>query len=409
VSVSNAAAGTSAVLPPPSRLTPALGLAVEHGIDDFYQGAVPALVPLLVLLRGYDLIQAGGVVLAATLLSSVAQPAFGVLADRRPLPWLRPAGLLLAAGGISAVGLLGTYGAIWVAAMISGLGVAAYHPEAARAVHASGGGDRAMGWFTFGGLAGYAAGPPVTVAVLGTLGLAASPLLALPAVAAAAAGLIRLRFRSVPSLTAAAAQQQGSEDWPRFALLTVVVVLRSVAYFGVVTLVVVHLTSRRGLGLGAATAVLTTFTATGAIGTLLGGYLTRWADRVTVIAASYLLAVPALAGLAFAAQPTVLLGCAGLLGLALHVPVALHTTLGQQYLPRHLGTAAGVTLGLAVSAGGLAAPVLGAGAERLGTTSLLAIVAALPLLAATTAAALAQRQPPETADASADHDEWITE
>lgn len=388
MNVADAAARTSPVLRRPSGRHAVLGLAVEHGVDDFYQGAVPALGPLLVLVRGYDLVQAGGVVLAATLLSSIAQPAFGALADRRPLPWLRPVGLLLAAGGIGAVGLLGSYAAVWTAALVSGLGVAAYHPEAARAVHATGGGDRAMGWFTFGGLAGYAAGSTFTAAVLGTLGLAASPLLALPAVAAAAASLFRLRSRSVPPPTAAAAAG-AREDWVRFGLLTTVAMLRSIAYFGVVTLVVVHLTSQRWLGLGAATAVLTTFTTTGAVGTLLGGYLTRWAPRVAVIAAAYLLAVPTLAGLAFAGQPIMLFGCAALLGLALHAPVALHTTLGQQYLPRHVGTAAGVTLGLAVCAGGLSAPLLGAGAERFGTTTLLALVASLPLLAAITAAALA--------------------
>ena len=41
----------------------ALGLAVEHGVDDLYQGAVPALVPALVAVRGWDLTRAGGIVL----------------------------------------------------------------------------------------------------------------------------------------------------------------------------------------------------------------------------------------------------------------------------------------------------------------------------------------------------------
>ena len=57
----------------------ALALAVEHGVDDLYQGAVPALLPALVATRGWDLTRAGGIVLAATVLSSVAQPLFGVL------------------------------------------------------------------------------------------------------------------------------------------------------------------------------------------------------------------------------------------------------------------------------------------------------------------------------------------
>jgi FSR family fosmidomycin resistance protein-like MFS transporter len=137
---------------------------------------VPALVPLLVLTESYTLAQAGGVVLAATLLSSLAQPAFGALADGRQLPWLRTTGLALGAVGITLTGVLPSYALVLAAALLSGLGVAAYHLEAARAVHATGTGDVGMGWFTFGGVAGYPAGPPVAAALLSTLGLSASPL-----------------------------------------------------------------------------------------------------------------------------------------------------------------------------------------------------------------------------------------
>ena len=55
--------------------------------------------------------------------------------------------------------------------------------------------------------------------------------------------------------------------------------------------------------------------------------------------------------------------------------------MGQEYLPNRVGTASGVTLGLAVTAGGLAAPVLGAIADRWGLSAPLMIVAILPLLA----------------------------
>ncbi len=54
----------------------------------------------------------------------------------------------------------------------------------------------------------------------------------------------------------------------------------------------------------------------------------------------------------------------------------------QQYLPRHVGTAAGVTLGLAVSVGGMMTPVVGAAAEAIGLRAALLLPAGLPLLAA---------------------------
>ena len=49
-----------------------LGLGVmtaSHIVDDFYQGAVPALIPFLVLERNLNYLQASGITLAATILS----------------------------------------------------------------------------------------------------------------------------------------------------------------------------------------------------------------------------------------------------------------------------------------------------------------------------------------------------
>ncbi len=45
------------------------------------------------------------------------------------------------------------------------------------------------------------------------------------------------------------------------------------------------------------------------------------------------------------------------------MPFSLHVTLGQDCLPRPMGTASGVTLGLTVSVGGLTAAALGALAD----------------------------------------------
>ncbi|MGO4420392.1 hypothetical protein AB4Z54_17085, partial [Streptomyces sp. MCAF7] len=46
-------------------------MAIGHATVDFYQGAVPTLVPFLVAERHYGYAAASGIVLAATLLSSM--------------------------------------------------------------------------------------------------------------------------------------------------------------------------------------------------------------------------------------------------------------------------------------------------------------------------------------------------
>jgi MFS transporter, FSR family, fosmidomycin resistance protein len=73
--------------------------------------------------------------------------------------------------------------------------------------------------------------------------------------------------------------------------------------------------------------------------------------------------------------------CAAIVsGLALFLPFAVQVTLGQDYLPNRIGTASGVTLGLAISIGGLAAPLFGFLADSYGLAVSLAVLAGLPVL-----------------------------
>ncbi len=97
-------------------------LSVGHACVDVYQGAVASLIPFLVAERGYGYAAAAGVVLAASLLSSVAQPLFGALTDRRPVPFLLPAATLLAGLGIALSATGGSYALTLVCVAVSGAG-----------------------------------------------------------------------------------------------------------------------------------------------------------------------------------------------------------------------------------------------------------------------------------------------
>jgi len=80
-------------------------ISSSHVVNDAYQGVVPALLPFLVAERHYSYAAVSGLTLAATLLSSVAQPLFGWWTDRSPRRWMIPAGILTAATGVASVGL----------------------------------------------------------------------------------------------------------------------------------------------------------------------------------------------------------------------------------------------------------------------------------------------------------------
>jgi MFS transporter, FSR family, fosmidomycin resistance protein len=365
-------------------------LSATHLVDDLYQGAVPALLPFLALDRHYSYTALTGITLAATLLSSAIQPAFGVLTDRYRLGWLIPAGLLVAGIGVGLSGLGQSYLVTWLAIALSGLGVAAYHPEAARTARGlAGDSTQAMSWFSVGGNLGIALGPVLVTPVLLAAGLHGTPLLAVPAVVMAALLAVRrpwrrgglARSRGGPAQAAGGPPEAPRrDDWRSFARLTTVVVARSIAYFGVASLLALFVIRRFHEPAAVGSAALTAFVAAGAVGSLTGGWLAdRW-QRVATVRLGYACAIPALTLLATAPSAAVAFAAAVILGLALYLPFAVQVTLGQDYLPHRIGTASGVTLGLAISIGGLAAPVFGFLADSHGLRLALAALVLLPVI-----------------------------
>ncbi|MFD5461831.1 MFS transporter [Kitasatospora sp. NPDC127059] len=359
-------------------------LSVGHSCVDVYQGAVAALVPFLVAERGYGYAAVSGVVLAASLLSSVAQPLFGALTDRWPLPWLLPVSTLLGGAGIALSGPGGSYGLTlaWVA--LSGVGVAAYHPESARvarAVAGSGGdGHRGMAWFSLGGNLGFAAAPLLVAAVVGLGGLRLTPLLVLPALAGAVLCLPVLReLARRRAAGVGTASRPGRDDRASFVRLSLAVVCRSIVFTGLSTFLSLYAAQRLGGGPAAGTAALVVLYAGGAVGSLLGGALAERWGRVAVARWSYLAATVAVAGVLVVPGPG-LYGCVALASAGLYVPFSLQVTLGQDYLPSRIGTASGITLGLTVSVGGLASPLIGGLADATSLRTALVPLVAMPLL-----------------------------
>jgi MFS transporter, FSR family, fosmidomycin resistance protein len=358
-------------------------LTVSHTVDDMYQGAVPALLPFLVAERHYSYAAASGLVLAANLLSSVAQPAFGAMTDRFRLWWLVGTGLSVAGIGIGLAGLSGTYELTWLAIALSGLGVAAFHPEAARSARvASAGRQTAMSWFGFGGNIGLTIGPLIVTPVLLALGVRGTAVLAVPAILVGASVLF-LQPRLLPRPAAAGRRSTapvGRDDWPAFARLTAVIVTRAVLYFGLSSFLALYVTRQLGGSQALGETALATFLGCGALGTLLGGHLADRFGRLRVLRLGYVLMVPSLIGLVSVGRPWVFVFIV-LSALTVYLPFAIQVTLSQDLLPNRVGTASGVSLGLAITAGGLLAPLFGALADATTLRTTLVVLIALPVLA----------------------------
>jgi MFS transporter, FSR family, fosmidomycin resistance protein len=352
-------------------------LSVSHACVDVYQGSVAALVPFFVVERAYGYAAAAGVVLAASLLSSVVQPLFGALTDRWTMPWLLPVSTVVGGVGVALAGVSGTYVLTLAAVAVSGIGVAAYHPEAARMARvAAGRSHQAMSWFSLGGNLGFATAPLLVGVVVGTGGLGASPLLVVPALVGAALCVVVLR-----GVTTTRAQEDstpaGRDDRRSFLVLSGAVVCRSIVFVGLSAFVSLYAVQRVGGGAAVGVAALFVLYLGGAVGTVAGGSLAGRFGRLPVTRWSYAMTVVALAGVVLVPGP-LLFAFVALASAGLYVPFSLHITLAQDYLPQHVGTASGVTLGLTVSIGGLASPGIGALADALSLQVALVPLIALP-------------------------------
>jgi FSR family fosmidomycin resistance protein-like MFS transporter len=385
---------------PPDRLALAL-LSAGHLSVDLCQGAIPAMLPFFIRERHLSYAAAAGLVLAQTASSSVLQPLFGQLSDRRPAAWLMPAGVALGGCGLAASALLPTYGWIWLAIAVGGIGVAAYHPEGARyASHASGGRRAAgMSIFSVGGNAGFALGPVLATPVMLLLGLRGGSAIALVPLAVAVAltaGLPRVAgHRPEPAGAHQAAAGAAADDrWGAFLTLTGAILSRSILFYGLNTFVPLYWIGVLHQPPGAGGVALATLLIAGAAGTLLGGRLGDRFSRRSVVLVSLALIGPLLLALLLTSQPLAAGALLVPLGLCLYVPSSLMVVLGQEYLPGRMGTASGVTLGLALSVGGVVTPGLGLVADHAGLRDAMLLLLTMPVLATALALRLPGPAPP---------------
>ncbi len=155
-------------------------LSLGHLTTDIYQGALPAILPFLKTKLALSYTLTGVIMMAANFTSSIVQPLFGHLSDQREKAFLLPLGCLCAALGLSFVSVPGHYSGVLLLVIVSGLGVAAFHPEGYKTAYYFTGQRLATGMsvFSVGGNLGFALGPIIAIAVVTGLGLDYLPVMA---------------------------------------------------------------------------------------------------------------------------------------------------------------------------------------------------------------------------------------
>ena len=356
-------------------------LSGGHFAADFASGSVPALIPFLTDRFDLNYTQAALLLLAATVSSSLVQPLFGLWSDRSSALWLIPGGVVLAAVGVGGAVLSPLYPVVVVLIFAGGLGVAAFHPEGAKYASYSSGEKRAAGmsYFNIGGNTGYALGAFVTGLLVEQLGLVGG-VVAMAPVFAAGLALTRLLPYLSKLKPAPRARPLSPDDDRRGAMawLSGVIVLRSVAWFTLLAFVPLWVVAH-GHSKEDGTRLLFLMLLSGAVGTLVLGavadaiglrrtlLLTQTAIAPLMLVFVYVGGVPGVIALMF-------------VGVCVVGSFGVTMVLSQLYLPRHVGMASGLSVGLAMGIGGIAAVILGAVADSSSLTTALTIAAVAPAL-----------------------------
>lgn len=109
-----------------------IAISIVHLVNDTIQAVIPAILPILKNAMNLSYMQAGIIVFALNMTSSVMQPVVGLYSDRKPTPYLLPVGMVLMTLGVLGIAFSPGYWTILLSVLLVGLGSAVFHPEASR-------------------------------------------------------------------------------------------------------------------------------------------------------------------------------------------------------------------------------------------------------------------------------------
>jgi len=373
-------------------------LASGHLVTDLYQGALPVILPFLKAKLMLSYTATGTILLVGTLTSSIIQPLFGYISDRKEKPLLLPLGCLCAGAGFSMLALPSSFALVLPLVVLSGLGIASYHPEGFRTAHFFTGERRVTGMsiFSVGGNLGFAVGPLLALFVVQTWGFESLPVMAAPAVLFAVTILLSWHMIVIPrpgAHGAAAARQAGpgAAQWLSLCVLIGIVVMRSWVQVGLLTYIPFYFIDHLKGDILQAGTLVTTFLTGGAVGTLAGAPLAdRWGHKRYLVLSMLLSSL--LMPLFFVTEGILLFAVLGLLGMILISTFSVTIVMAQHLIPQGLGVASGLMAGFAIGTGGICVTLLGVVADHFGVPAALQAVMALPVIGLLLALGLRYRQ-----------------
>jgi FSR family fosmidomycin resistance protein-like MFS transporter len=361
-----------------------------HVWVDASQGILPVVLVKLKETFSLTYLQVGVVISVLNFTSSMIQPLAGYIADRFRLGWFIPYGIMWTALCMGLLGWATNYPILLVLVGLAGIGTAAFHPRAMMTVSLLSGARKGFGTaiFSTGGNLGFAIGPIIGSYLVLGLGLRATAGLIVPGLMIAFTMLFYrgsiLGKDAATAIRGAANREESLIPWTPLVLLCMIVALRAWVYMSTSAYLPLFLEGK-GVELWSASLLLTVFLGGGAVAGLYGGHLSDRLGRKSVIIASMLL-YPVFASLMMLAKGPWLWLLTALSGASLLASFSVTVVLAQELLPRNLGLASGLILGLGFGTGGLGVSLSGWIADQIGLHQTMWILAIVPLCAALVAA-----------------------
>ncbi|HMM19222.1 MAG TPA: MFS transporter [Selenomonadales bacterium] len=373
---------------PPFVTKPLLLIALSHMLTDLSQGALPILLPFLKNAFSLTYSQVGFIVLTQNFTSSVIQPIFGYITDRLSLPWLIPAGLLLSGLGMAATGFASSYHGLLLIVVVTGLGIAAFHPQGAKGVHVISEvriRGQSMAIFSLSGNLGQACGSVFMMALLTLPGSITNTLyFGIPAVLLSLLVWLNLPLLLPPAPLHQPGGKKAAVKTPipfaMIGILLVYIFLRTSISAGLTTFIPLYYADYLGGSHAYASYLLSAYLLSGVAGTYVGGVLGDKYGRKTVILGSMLLTLPLLILLKYAAGfwalPLVVA-----IGFVYIASFSSTIVLAQEMMPGYEALGASLTTGFSIGLGGVAVTLLGFVADHFGVPSVFTVISVIPVAA----------------------------
>jgi FSR family fosmidomycin resistance protein-like MFS transporter len=382
---------------PADQTTFAILFAVSfcHLLNDMMQALLPAIYPTLKETFSLNFSQIGLITLAFQLTASLLQPAVGLFADRRPMPFSLPFGMVFTLVGLVVLSLAQSYGVVLAAAALVGLGSSVFHPESSRVARMASGGrpGLAQSLFQMGGSIGSALGPLTAVLFVtrwGQRSIAWYSLVALLAIFVLWNVGVWYKTHGLTRMKQVTRLAKANADLtPRGVVFAVCILLTLIftKFFylaSITSYYTFYLIQTFHVSVENAQLHLFVFSAAVAVGTFAGGPLGDRFGRKYVIWFSILGALPFTLAL-----PHADLFWTGILsvlvGLVISLAFSAIVVFGQELMPGKVGLVAGLFFGFSFGMGGLGAALLGRLADVTSIGFVYLVCSFLPLLGLLTA------------------------